>query len=140
MKYEHDSVPVVLAPLLAEIIQRELRRGAANGITLTPCSRSLLKKIVIAQRIEARTLNGFWAWTRGSRIRSIITELITAGFLREYESQLVPTIRGVGAVRPTLGFDPRQETLLVLAALYADELQSAFKIRDNESPTRNESS
>ena len=111
-------------PVLAGEVRRELRRGAMFGVTLSARSRSLLEEVVAAGGEDVAELGaarGLGSWVRRRRARTVITRLTTLGYVRHDGGRLVPTVAGVGVVRPALGFTAQHETLLVLCAMRAAE-------------------
>lgn len=113
---------------LNEDVQRELRRGRASGAALSTRLWGILNEIVSdpGETELARLRSGRrFGLLRPQRIRRAITGLVALGYVRRDGDRLVPTVAGIGVVRPFMSLDSQSSQFPALRDMRMRETASS---------------
>lgn len=109
-------------------VRRELRRGETFAVILPSRLWPLLDSIVAEGGIEEQALleaTGRSGVLRRRLAKRHIEQLCTLGYVRRLGARLVPTVSGIGAVRPFVSLQLGGSTLQKLRELRRGEISGS---------------
>ncbi|KJL24893.1 hypothetical protein NFX31_09895 [Microbacterium azadirachtae] len=129
MSIEYDAETRVESPVLTseldEGIQRALSRGRTFAASLPTHAWMTLNQIADAERMS---VEGLLARGAGQgllhrwRTRRALNHLLSRGYLRRDGEHVIPTVAGIGAIRPYMSMDPTSSAFPALRERRRQEL------------------
>lgn len=103
-----EEAPALTSALDLDI-QRALSQGKTFAITVPTRVWMLLNHVVEADGTSMEALlsrDGGWHGLHRWRNRRALDQLLRRGYLRRDGELVIPTVRGIGAIRPYMSMDP----------------------------------